>query len=415
MNPNSEETYIWIKKLFEETSKLFPDAYFHIGGDEVSSKGWNDAKMWEWARSQGMGNIPSVQNHFNKKIFPMLTELGKVPIGWDEIQDGGPPKLAVIHAWRGTQALHKATSGGYQTIFSAAYYLDGMQSSGGHYGGFPGAPNEHLVIGGEACAWSEFIGQHMLDFIVWPRLAAIAERLWSSEKINNEREMYRRQTIFSQLAHINKVGHRRKREEQVKRMFDAHVKSFVPPEQQGAAINNLIIFTSLLSPADRVNKVPTSQLEELNELLDVVAPESFEYVAFTLYIETWYLERMSTATADWWKQKNDPKRDWIHHLLTIWHKTAVDVKTFFQQAEALKKQAEIVDAVESICKVGLEMLEAKSADQLEGWNKELGRWHEWNGIKRWHFVYPIIYNPMRRLYDALSKELKENKKEEKKN
>src|SRR5262249_42528951 len=57
---------------------------------------------------------------------------------------------------------------------------------------------KRLVLGGEACMWSEFVPPELLDTRLWPRLAAIAERLWSPQNVTDVADMYRRLAVVKE-------------------------------------------------------------------------------------------------------------------------------------------------------------------------------------------------------------------------
>ena len=43
MDPTREDVYQFLDAFLGEMAALFPDAYFHIGGDEVNPKQWNQS------------------------------------------------------------------------------------------------------------------------------------------------------------------------------------------------------------------------------------------------------------------------------------------------------------------------------------------------------------------------------------
>jgi hexosaminidase len=112
------------------------------------------------------------------------------------------PKTIVVQSWRGAASLKRAASLGYDGILSNGYYLDHMQPASFHYRNDPlpdgsDAEARRHVLGGEACMWGEFVSPETIDSRVWPRAAAVAERLWSRAEVRDVPDMYRRLEIQS--------------------------------------------------------------------------------------------------------------------------------------------------------------------------------------------------------------------------
>jgi hexosaminidase len=51
------------------------------------------------------------------------------------------------------------------------------------------------VLGGEGAMWAEWVTPETIDSRLWPRAAAIAERLWSPQAVKNEDDLYRRLAV----------------------------------------------------------------------------------------------------------------------------------------------------------------------------------------------------------------------------
>src|SRR5207342_1784812 len=86
MDPTRDHTYRFLDDLIGEMSRLFPDAYFHIGGDEVNGKQWNaSAKIKEFKRRHKMKSNADLQAYFNHRLLKIVTRHGKIMEGWDEI------------------------------------------------------------------------------------------------------------------------------------------------------------------------------------------------------------------------------------------------------------------------------------------------------------------------------------------
>ena len=187
-------------------SDLFPDLYFHIGGDENAGKHWDENPGIQ--RFMAENEIPDnhmLQTYFNIRLEKILDAYGKKLMGWEEIMTENMPKTALIHSWRGInegmepgESLIKAVRNGYQTILSNGYYIDLMLSVEDHYLVDP-MPEVELseeerdrILGGEATMWSELVTPLTVDTRIWPRTAAIAERFWSASDIRDLDEMHRR-------------------------------------------------------------------------------------------------------------------------------------------------------------------------------------------------------------------------------
>ncbi len=226
LDPTNEETYIFLEKLFTEVSSLFPDEYFHIGGDENEGKHWDaNPAIVEFKEEHKLNNNHELQTYFNIKLEKILNEHGKKLMGWDEILTSSTPKTAVIHSWRGVNegfqkggALIEAAKTGYQTVLSAGFYIDRMQSVDGHYSVDPigdvslTEEETKRILGGEATMWSELVTPLTIDSRIWPRTAAIAERFWSPKEVNNVDLMRKRlKPINHQLEELG-VTHIRNKE-----------------------------------------------------------------------------------------------------------------------------------------------------------------------------------------------------------
>src|SRR5579863_8734814 len=201
IDPTKESTYKFLDAFIGEMVKLFPDEYFHIGGDEVSAKAWTgEPHIRDFMKSHHIANAAGLQTMFNQKVEKILTRHGKRMAGWDEILQPDLPKSILIQSWRGEKSLAAAAREGYPGILSAGYYLDLMQPASQHYAVDPlhgeaadlAPEQKKLILGGEAAMWEELATAENLDSRLWPRLAAIAERFWSPESVSDVGSMYDR-------------------------------------------------------------------------------------------------------------------------------------------------------------------------------------------------------------------------------
>ena len=212
LDPTNPKTYEILSSIFDEVCPLFPSSYFHIGGDENNGKEWNaNPTIQQFKKDNNLANNHDLQTYFNMKLIPMLKKHNKKLMGWEEIMTENMSKDAIIHAWRGTNegqeaggALIKAAKSGYNTILSNGYYIDLMLGLESHYLNDPIpkkiilTPEEKArVLGGEAAMWSELVTPLNIDSRIWPRTAAIAERLWSNAEVNDMNSLRKRLKIIS--------------------------------------------------------------------------------------------------------------------------------------------------------------------------------------------------------------------------
>ena len=217
LDPSREEVYTFLDSFIGEMAALFPDPYFHIGGDEVNGKAWKQSEaVQSFAKQHGLKDTLAIQTYFNQRIQEILQKYGKKMIGWDEILGPDLPPDTVVQSWRGQESLAEAATKGYRGILSAGYYLDHGRPAAYHYAIDPlGGPAAQLtpeqaarVLGGEACMWAELVDAETVDSRVWPRAAAIAERLWSPKEITDVDSMYARLETVSRLLEWTGVTHR---------------------------------------------------------------------------------------------------------------------------------------------------------------------------------------------------------------
>jgi hexosaminidase len=200
MNPAREETYKFLDKFLGEMAALFPDPYFHTGGDEVDPTQWKQsASIQAFAQERHLETPDGLMGYFNHRVQDILKKYGKTMVGWDEVLNPELKADAVIQSWRGQAALADAAKKGHRGILSYGYYLDHMNPASFHYAIDPQteAPridgeNPELILGGEACMWTEYVTPETVDSRIWPRAAAIAERLWSPRDVTDVASMYDR-------------------------------------------------------------------------------------------------------------------------------------------------------------------------------------------------------------------------------
>ena len=223
LDPTNENTYELLDTLFNEITPLFPDVYFHIGGDENEGKHWDENDdIQQFMKDNDLKDNHALQTYFNIRLEKILSKYGKVLMGWEEIMTENMPKSALIHSWRGVneglepgQSLVDAVKNGYQTILSNGYYIDLNLSVEDHYIVDP-MPAVELseeeasrILGGEATMWSELVTPLTVDSRIWPRSAAIAERFWSAREVKDLDSMFERLNSISQSLELMGIQHKK--------------------------------------------------------------------------------------------------------------------------------------------------------------------------------------------------------------
>ena len=204
-DPTREEVYRFIDGFIGEMAALFPDAYWHVGGDENNGRQWSaNPRVQAFMQRRGLKDNAALQAYFNQRLLQILAKHGKRMVGWDEILHPDLPQSIVIQSWRGVASLADAARQGYSSILSSGYYLDGMATAADYYRVDPLpdslglTPDQaRLVLGGEACMWGEVITPETIDSRIWPRTAAIAERFWSPKSVTDPDDMYRRLAVMN--------------------------------------------------------------------------------------------------------------------------------------------------------------------------------------------------------------------------
>lgn len=268
MDPTKPETWALLEGFIAEMVGLFPDRYWHVGGDEVDPNHWNTSgRVQAWMRERNIADAHALQTHFNERLFAILARHDRQPVGWDEILQPGLPSGAVIQSWRGTQGLIEATRQGRQAFLSAPFYLDHIKTAAEMYledplpAGLTPA-QQRLVLGGEACMWAEYVTMETIDSRIWPRMAAIAERFWSPAEVRDVADLYRRlPTVSRRLAELG-LTHFTHTEQMLAR---------IAPHQDIPVLRDFLRYARPRGFAGR----GTNQFSPLTQLIDAAVPDPF--------------------------------------------------------------------------------------------------------------------------------------------
>jgi len=289
LDPTNEALYKLLDGFLGEMAALFPDAYLHIGGDEVEAKHWKEnPKIQTFIEQKGLKDNHGLQAYFNQRLSKILTRHGKKMIGWDEILHPDLPKDIVVQSWRGPQSLAEGAKKGYAGILSNGYYIDLIHPAWQHYLNDPVPENttltaeeQRLIWGGEATMWSEWVSPETIDSRIWPRTAAIAERFWSPREVKDVDDMYRRLAVVSvQLEELGLL-HERNYGVMLRRLAGVMGSN----ESAVGTIKRLVDVLEPVKGYKRGAMQNATQHTPLTRLADAARPDSAEARKFSSLVE----------------------------------------------------------------------------------------------------------------------------------
>jgi hexosaminidase len=198
----NDATFDFLENVLLEVMDLFPSTFIHIGGDEADKTHWKTCKKCQdRIKKEGLADEHELQSYFIQRIEKFLNHHGRRLIGWDEILEGGLAPNASVMSWRGEEGGIEAARMGHTVVMTPGShcYFDHYQGDaameplaiGGYttlakvysYEPVPAQLNEEeakLVLGAQANVWTEYmpVPSHV-EYMIFPRLAALAEVLWT--------------------------------------------------------------------------------------------------------------------------------------------------------------------------------------------------------------------------------------------
>jgi hexosaminidase len=364
MDPTQERTYKFLDQFIAEMAKLFPDAYFHIGGDEVNGKQWDaNPKIQQFMKAHSLKNNQDLQAYFNQRVQKIVAKNHKTMVGWDEILHPDLPKTIIVQSWRGQQSLADAAKQGYSGLLSHGYYLDLMWSAARHYAVDPMGDaaatltdqEKSRILGGESCQWAEWVTPENVDSHIWPRNAAIAERLWSPQSVTDVASMYTRLNAVSLDLEWLGLTHRSARQQMLHRMAGT------------ADITALRALADVVEPVKDYNRGDDAKgLSDfdgpLTRMVDAVYPESDTARHFGELVQTFvdggYKDQAAEAQI----------RSW----LTMWRDNDAKLHPLLDQSALLQEDAPVSANLSALGAAGLQALDYldKSQPAPDSWETQ---------------------------------------------
>jgi len=348
MDPTREETYKFLDKFIGEMTGLFPDQFFHIGGDEVNGKQWDaNPKIQQFMRAHGLKDNGDLQAYFNKRVQQIVSKHGKTMLGWDEILRPDLPNSIVIQSWRGPDSLAQAAKQGYRGLLSSGFYVDLMWSAERHYATDPmsgaaaslSADEQKRVLGGEACMWAEYVSPENIDSRIWPRTAAIAERLWSPQDVRDLNSMYQR--LEEESLRLDWLGLTHNSS------YDLMLRRIAGTDDVAA----LKVLADVLEPVkdytrEQTATEPATSAKPLNRVVDAVRPESATARQFADSVNALVAGRARPGT-----------EARVRSLLNRWRDNQLELQPLFEKSLLLKEVAPISQNLSALGGAGLAALD----------------------------------------------------------
>jgi hexosaminidase len=212
-----ESTFSFLEDVLTETMEIFPGEYIHIGGDEAIKDQWKASpKIQQKIKALGLKNEEELQSYFMTRIEKFINSKGRKVIGWDEIIEGGLSPNVTVMSWRGMEGGITAARSGHDVIMAPIQYTyfwwnqgDSTKeplSAGGYlpmekvYAFEPidsslSADEAKYVLGAHGSAWAEYMeSEAKVEYMVFPRMSALAEVVWSPKELRNWEDFTTRMT-----------------------------------------------------------------------------------------------------------------------------------------------------------------------------------------------------------------------------
>ena len=346
MDPTRETTYQFLDRFIGEMAALFPDAYFHIGGDECDGKEWDaNTRIKAFMHAHGMKDDAALQSYFTARVQKLVAAHHKIMEGWDEVSQPDTPRDVVIQSWRGEKALAVAARQGNRVVLSNGYYIDLNQPAEEHYlvdplggdGGSLTPEQKARVLGGEATMWSEYVTPENIDSGIWPRTAAIAERFWSPRQVRDVDSMYSRLAVISQRLQYYGLEH----ESSPRMMLERIASGEVPEPVQ--------VLAAVVQPPKGYSRGGMREYHPftpLNRLVDAVPPESKTARKFNGLVKQIVAGK---ATPEQWKEA----RKW----LTLWRDNDAKLQPLLSQSDLTAELVPVSRALSEAAAVGLQAID----------------------------------------------------------
>jgi len=390
IDPSREETYEFIDRFVAEMAGLFPDPYFHTGGDEVNPGPWkSNERIVAFMLEKGFKRGRDLQAYFTGRYAALVAQHGKVAMGWEEVLHSEVDENVIVHLWK--DGIYPPELARHPLLVSWNYYLDLQQPASWLYASDPHdfkvtdgeASSDLNVLGAEMCNWAETIHGGNLDLRTWPRGLAIAERFWSDRTFCDgpgKETLYERMAHVSSLLSASGLRHCAHVSQAMTELygeegggsFAQFAKLIEPGAYPFLRRRRLVLERTLprLFPAPLVERY-----SDVRRFVDHLAAESEEGRQFTLDVNA-YFESMTEGG------------ETLYEQLTQWQVLAKEIYSVSRRNAAMRKDGipKVAKALGHVARIGLIALEALQA------GKKLPPLHAWWLKRRLReYAYEIFF------------------------
>ena len=225
VNVANPKLYEVLETIMKELAGLFPGRYLHIGGDEVSRRGWESlTEMPEFMAKNNIASYHDIQKYFEVRLSDIVAKTVKLSIAWDDVINGDMnTENTLLQWWQSDRPgnLEKSLEYGYKTIICpwGSFYLDYVQDircKEGHLvwekcvNDMRGIyeykfEDNPLIIGAQGNLWTERVRtSDRLDYMIFPRLITLAEKAWTREENLNYEDYLKR--LENEYKFLDSIG-----------------------------------------------------------------------------------------------------------------------------------------------------------------------------------------------------------------
>ncbi len=340
VDPSKESTYKLIDTLIQDMALLFPDRFWHIGGDEVNDEAWrNNPAIQSFMAANSIADSAALQAYFTNRYVALLNKHGKTAVGWQEILHPDIPEQTIVHLWTGDDYAPQLQR--HRILTSRNYYLDHQLPAWHMYRRDPtdfdlssgtganGAGVYERIQGAELANWSESVDGNTVDIRSWPRSAAVAERFWSPAQTvdaTGRDDLYRRLDAVSARMHAGGILHLRQTEAALRRLAgdgDIATLTVLASVLEPGGMHFVRGRSALMGIAKNFITGSALQLPAVDQLVEALPAESVKARHFNELVDS-YLSGINELAFD------------IESQLQQWHSNDAKLADTIAQSPVLK-------------------------------------------------------------------------------